>query len=158
MLLDPDTLDICDTCGVTPAAIVAALNGGNVTEQANISLTVNSAISNSTSTNTLTLDAPTTTLNAGISLPNGTLEFANSSLTTNGTVDATGGAITAPSVQVVGHYATVNLANAANVVSTLHFIGGATLSGSFAFRRPARSTCKAAHSARAPSPSYRRAI
>ncbi len=133
LLLDPDTLDICDTCGVTPATIVAALNGGNVTEQANISLTVDSAISNSTSTNILKLDAPNTTLNAGISLPNGTLEFANSSLTTNGTVDATGGAIVAGSVHVDGNYATVNLSNPANDVLTLSFIGGATVSGSFAF-------------------------
>ena len=44
--------------------------------QADNSITVNSAIS-SNSTHTLTLDAPNTTLNAGISLPNGTLEFTN---------------------------------------------------------------------------------
>ena len=153
LLLDPDTLAICDTCGVTPATIVAALNGGNVTEQANISLTVDSAISNSTSTNILKLDAPNTTLNAGISLPNGTLEFANSSLTTNGTVDATGGAIVAGSVHVDGNYATVNLSNPANDVLTLSFIGGATVSGVSPFRRAAFSTCRAARSRRAPSPS-----
>ncbi len=131
-LLDPADVTICFTCALTPADINDALNGSDFTVLADNSITGNTAIS-SNFAQTLTLDAPNTTLNAGISLPNGALKFANSSATTNGTISAAGGAITAPSVQVVGNYATVNLANAANVISTLHFIGGATVSGGFTF-------------------------
>ncbi|HEY1981549.1 MAG TPA: filamentous hemagglutinin N-terminal domain-containing protein, partial [Xanthobacteraceae bacterium] len=65
-LLDPTDVTICLICALTPADINAALTGSNFTVQADNSITVNSAIT-SNSTNTLTLDAPTTTLNATIS-------------------------------------------------------------------------------------------
>lgn len=134
MLFDPADVDICNdaTCDFTPLGIELTLGGANLTITGTNSITVNSAI-NSTTTNTLTLDAPNTTLNAGISLPNGTLAFANSSGTTNGTINAAGGAIAASGVRVRGNYGTVSLANGANAVSLLGFVGGANVSGNFLF-------------------------
>jgi len=135
-LLDPADVDIClVTCSNTPLSVLTvdiALLTSNFTVTATNSISVDFPIS-STGTNTLTLDAPNTMLNAAISLPNGTLEFANSTATTNGAVNGAGAAITASRVLVDGSYASVNLSNAGNTASTLSFLGGATVSGGFAF-------------------------
>lgn len=156
-LLDPADIDICNFfCGTSPVTVeIGVATNLTFTVAATNSITVNDAISSS-STNTLALDAPNTTLNAGISLPNGTLKFTNTPATNTGTLSsASGAAISAGEVDVFGNYATVNLAgqvsattlrfneplsassisvsNAANTIPILKFVGGETVSGGFAF-------------------------
>jgi filamentous hemagglutinin family protein len=156
VLLDPADIDICAlVCGTSALSIELALLGADVTVTATNSITLDSAIV-SASPNNLFFDAPTTTLNAGISLPNGTLEFTNTSGTNGGTLSSVDGAtVAANSIQVRGDYATVNLAgavtagfdllidqpaftatsiditNGANAIPNLVLLGGNTLSGDF---------------------------
>jgi len=155
-LLDPADITICVTCALTPTDVVNLMTGALPTVQATNSITLNSAISD-TSGNTLVLDAPTIALNAGISVPNSLLQFDNSIGTNNGTLTSAAGAtLAALHIKVAGNYATVNFAgaltagadlnitstltgstisvsNAANVIPTLSFIGGETINGAFSF-------------------------
>src|SRR6185437_604845 len=108
------------------------------------------------SNNNLFLDAPNTTVNANISLPNARVEFTNSVGTNTGTLSsASGTTVSASEVDVFGNYATVNFAgalnagtlrfneplsansvsvsNAANVIPILSFVGGETVSNGFVF-------------------------
>lgn len=114
LLLDPLVLDNSNIPG-----IVSTLNTTNVTESASDSITVNSAISNPTTTNRLTLDAPTIAVNASIALPDGSLTFDNFSGNPGGTLtSASGATITANAI---------TLSNTVNPFTSMTFAGPVTV-------------------------------
>jgi filamentous hemagglutinin family protein len=106
LLLDPANFVIANIGGdITPATVVTQWNAANTTYSATNSLTVSNAIA-ANSANTLTLDAPTINLNAGITNTGagailGTANIVN--VGTNGTVKN--------GVDVASNGATVNLAS-----------------------------------------------
>ncbi len=106
LLLDPANFVIANIGGdITPATVATQWNTANTTYSATNSLTVRNAIA-ANSANTLTLDAPTINLNAGITNTgtgalSGTANTVN--VGTNGTVKN--------AVDVASNGATVNLAS-----------------------------------------------
>ena len=98
--------------GSNVPGIVFTLDTSNVTQSAADSITVSSAIVNNTTTNTLTLDAPTVTINANIALPNGGLTFGAFGSSGTTLSSASGATISANLVGVRTGYTTVNFAGA----------------------------------------------
>ena len=85
LLLDPPTFVVANVGGdITPAAVVAALNGANVTYNATTSLTVSNDIDASANANkgNLTFAAPLVNLNASIKLK-GDLSITNAAIMGN---------------------------------------------------------------------------
>jgi filamentous hemagglutinin family protein len=114
LLLDPTTIGVGNTVGTD-------LDGGNVTISAADSITVSSAVSNSTTTNVLVLDAPVVAVNADITLPDGELEFGTSGVAGTSVTSASSASINAKNVRVVGGYDTVNLAGSVTATNGLSY-------------------------------------
>lgn len=103
---------------ITNGTVNALLDTGNLELQATNSLTVGAAVS-SNAANSLTLNAPIIAVNAGISLPNGTLRFMSSNSAAVSLDSAASAPITAKQVQITGNFAPVTLAGAVTTQTLL---------------------------------------
>lgn len=110
LLLDPATLNID---AVEAANIVASLASTDVTAQADTLLTVDSAIVTS-STRTLTLDAPTIQVNADIDI-GGQLQLYSTNAATGTISSVSGATIKASTLYMPGDFTTANFAGALKV-------------------------------------------
>jgi filamentous hemagglutinin family protein len=126
LLLDPLTIDVDAALAATIAANLATTD---VTEQADASVTVSSAISNATTTHNLYLDAPTVAINASILLPAGNLQITSTSLSPRVSVtSASRASIAVKQLNLVGSHPTVTLSGPVTA-STSHAVdhAGATV-------------------------------
>lgn len=114
LLLDPATIDID---AATAASIDMSLDTAKVTEQATSSVTVSSPISNATTTNTLTLDAPSVAVNANINLPSGSIDFGSTGNAGTSVTSTSAATLSAKTIAVLGNYQTVNLAGPVSATS-----------------------------------------